>query len=230
MVKHINIRFFVLLLEGVIILTVIGFIFLNRLKILNYDCLAKMGNDYQRLCLQNRIKVKDNLPEIKSGDSLRLAINLKSILNSKLATQNRVTKETITNVNLKDGQICIVIYPVLTHAYMVKDDQKTYDDFYKNYKWSVSPSSSLQLATRNTNSICTKRGDLTKLDTIFLDLDIPAKQYLFLAKLDTWDYGTKLVFVPNNLLGQINTAKDIDAHYNQMIPFYMNTNYINIGL
>jgi len=53
------------------------------------------------------------------------------MLTSPIGSHDFVTGQSITNVNLKDGQICIVVYPVLVKKYMLEDNQQDFDNFYK---------------------------------------------------------------------------------------------------
>lgn len=234
MVKHIDKKILLPIIEGLAVLIVIGLIFVNKQNIVNDYCVSKMNhndNQFRYVCSLNNSLLEDNKAlDVRSGDRVYLVFNLKRMLTSPIGSHDFVTGQSITNVNLKDGQICIVVYPVLVKKYMLEDNQQDFDNFYKNYKWSITPTDILQTETLSLNSICTKRGDLTKLDNLFLDLNIPTKQYLSLASLDTFSYGIKLLFVPNELLGSINTSNEFYIHYNQMIPFYLYKQPINIGL
>lgn len=234
MVTRINKKILLPIIEGLVILIVIGFIFVNKQNIINDYCVSKMAhndNPLRYVCRLNSSLLKDNKAlNVQSGDRVYLVFNLKKILASPLGSHDFVTGQSITNVNLKDGQICLVVYPALVKKYMLEDNQQAFDNFYKNYKWLITPTNILQTETSSLNSICTKRGDLTKLDNFFIDLNIPTKQYLSLASLETFSYGMKLLFVPNNLLGSVNTNNEFYIHYNQMIPFYLYKQQINIGL
>ncbi|HPR91496.1 MAG TPA: hypothetical protein PK547_02055 [Candidatus Paceibacterota bacterium] len=229
-----NKRIVLLVAECLLVLIAVGLIFFKKQDFLNSYCITKMGNNLQYICRYNNSFTKNvkaaSLLKIKSGDRLVLALNVKEILASKLGKHNILTGETINNVNLQDGQICVVVYPVLMHEYMFNDNQGDYDNFYKNYQWSLLPNNILNKQTLSVNSICTNRMNLAKLNSLILDLSIPKKQYLFLAKFDTLTYGIKLLFVPNNLLGNITTSQDVEKNYSQMIPFYLYNQNINVGL
>ena len=230
MTKHINQRILLPLIEALVVLVVIGLVWFERQNILNDVCVSKMGDNFQSICRYNGSAVKnEEALNIKSGDKLYLAFNLKAILKSPSSLHNALTEEAITDVNLQDGQICIVVYPVLMQKYMLNYNQQDFDNFYKNYKWSILPKNILANEISGPNFICTKRMNLTKLNNLFLDLNIPTKQYLSLAQADTFIYGVKLLFVPTSLLGSIKVGDDVNSYYDQLIPFYLYNKTINLG-